>query len=225
MSTLVHSIETTTADGIEVRTVVREVYPHCYSVRCNGNEVGHECSGRADVLIEDGDTWASDLGAVEAAEQHASEHRDRGAQQAVEPTPWSISVADIALMRQLIAWRKSAGVELRPERGAWVDMTKPFRGGQRTITWADRDQWPNGDGEVGFASDYVTEQITWVRVSSLTEAVDILAAKGYVPVRFSSAYKAGWEAGEEDAEHGSDHGKFMAVAPAHTIARICAGRR
>jgi hypothetical protein len=190
MSTTIHTIETATKTGVVVTTTVIETYPQCYVVRCDGGSVGHECSDVEDVLVESGDTWELDTNAVEFAELHAIDHRDR-------PAPGlpaaGLSIADIALMRQLIAWRKEVGVEIRPERGAWVDMTKPFRGGQRWIT-RDMAASDSGEPEVGFGSDYATSPATWIRVSSLTEAVDILVAKGYVPARFSSAYLAGWDA-------------------------------
>lgn len=77
MSTLVHTIDTPVSAGPVVRTSVIEIYGGQYVVQCNGDEVGHECSGREDVRIEDGDTWSADNAVVEFAEMHAAEHRER----------------------------------------------------------------------------------------------------------------------------------------------------
>ena len=66
-----------TAAELDVTVRVVEVYPGCFGVVCNGNEVGHECSGREDVLIEPGDTWGQRENAVEFADRHVAEHEGR----------------------------------------------------------------------------------------------------------------------------------------------------
>jgi hypothetical protein len=46
--------------------------------------------------------------------------------------------------------------------------------------------------------DYHRAQYEWYRAHSVTEAVDLLAALGYLPARFSSAWWAGWNAAAMD---------------------------
>jgi len=53
-----------------------------------------------------------------------------------------------------------------------------------------------------------------VEPTSVTEAVDALVAFGFLPVRFSSAYRAGWDIGCGDMEHPLPAGaEFAAVVP------------
>jgi hypothetical protein len=63
------------------RRVVASVWPagpyEVYAVSCNGDAQGHECSSRQDILIEDGDTWASLDAAIEFAVEHVAEHEER----------------------------------------------------------------------------------------------------------------------------------------------------
>jgi hypothetical protein len=53
-----------------------------------------------------------------------------------------------------------------------------------------------------------------VRVVDVAEAVDVLAALGIVPARFSTAYRAGWDAGYEDSEQVVTPDAYRAVVPA-----------
>mgnify|MGYP001615376146 CR=1 FL=1 len=78
MSTLVHSIQTITADSHTVQTRAVEI-GGLFVVECNGDEVGHPCSGLASFAIEPGDTWEIDENAVAFAEWHAEEHFKREA--------------------------------------------------------------------------------------------------------------------------------------------------
>ena len=51
-------------------------------------------------------------------------------------------------------------------------------------------------------------------VASIAEAVDLLVALGIVPVRFSTAYRAGWDAGLQYAEVAHYGAEFTRVRPA-----------
>ncbi len=103
----------------------------------------------------------------------------------IETDPPKLTIKDIALMRQIIAWRKTVFVELRSTHGVWMKVGDPDD--RRAVTW--------DEGEVGLTSHYDRERMRWVGVTSLGQAVDVLVAFGYLPARFSTAYRDGWSAG------------------------------
>lgn len=51
-------------------------------------------------------------------------------------------------------------------------------------------------------------------VTSIAEALDVLAALGIVPARFSTAYRAGWDAYIEAEDSGVSGAPYRALAPA-----------
>lgn len=111
---------------------------------------------------------------------------------------------EIALMREIVKWRKANGVHYRG----------PSKIGQ-FIEWVGQEQavcFEILDGEIGWGP---IGQIygPWIAVGSVTEAVDLLVALGYLPARFSTAYRAGWDASAADAGFGTEH--FNSIAPVH----------
>lgn len=94
-----------------------------------------------------------------------------------------MSVAEIALMREIVRWRKAHGWLYQFWGARWVES----RSG-RAVTYE------SGDGEVGVTPNYHIRNYRWYPVESVTQAVDVLVAFGYLPARFSSAYRAGWDA-------------------------------
>lgn len=95
-----------------------------------------------------------------------------------------MSVAEIALMREIIAWRKTHGWQRSAWEGAWIEMAT----GRRVA--AD----PSAS-EVGVSAGRY-DSYRWHCVENVTQAVDLLATFGYLPARFSSAYRAGWHAAQ-----------------------------
>lgn len=107
--------------------------------------------------------------------------------------PVRLTTDEIGLMREIVKWRKSRvrhGLQetefvKRNVYGAphWIEYIT------RCEVWFDRkNEHPMAirrDGETW--SDVVPTQ-------SFTEAVDLLVAYGYLPARFSTAYRSGWEA-------------------------------
>lgn len=113
----------------------------------------------------------------------------------IETERRGIPATDVALMRQLIAWRKVNDIEFVKRRifGApyWVDSFGTTGPKRRQVAYDRKLETPMGvfDYDAGF---------TWLAPASLTQAVDLLVAFGYLPARFSSAYRAGWDAGQLD---------------------------
>jgi hypothetical protein len=92
---------------------------------------------------------------------------------------------EIALMREIVKWRKANGVHYRG----------PSKIGQ-FIEWVGQEQavcFEILDSEIGWGP---IGQIygPWIAVGSVTEAVDLLVALGFLPARFSTVYASGWNA-------------------------------
>ena len=106
-----------------------------------------------------------------------------------------LSEQDIALLRAIARWRRDNGVnyfQWRPGKGfgamtEWYLFTDRKR---RTVSYE-----PGDVPEVAVVRDYYGgEGFTVLPTSTVTETVDVLVALGFLPARFSSAYRAGWDA-------------------------------
>lgn len=97
---------------------------------------------------------------------------------------------DIALVREIVRWRRNHGVQFyrwpMKSFGRFSEW-HVYRGKKRVNVAfdsagisADRDYY--GDGRVDIPS------------GTVTETVDCLVAFGFLPPRFSSAYRRGWDA-------------------------------
>lgn len=129
---------------------------------------------------------------------HAGDHVPPSAD--VEEGPRPLTVAEIQLMRALIAWRKEHEIEFVRRRvyGApyWVDAYRRTAPGRREV-WNESGSY--GPGTFTMVTDRPHEHYLRTEATSLTQAVDVLVAFGYLPARFSSAYRAGWEAQAADS--------------------------
>lgn len=131
--------------------------------------------------------------------------------EAVRMTP-----ADIGVMREIIAWRKNREIEFVRNRTLgtyWVDAFGTTGAKRRSVAIEWRSAKPLGTA----ASSY--ESYEWFAPASFRQAVDMLVALGYLPARFSSAYRAGWHAAEvwydPDEAHGGDEFKRLFHDPAN----------
>lgn len=109
-----------------------------------------------------------------------------------------MTVDEIAVMREVVKWRKANGVEfylaaLSPLQGVpqgWASWShhKTINGRlhKREVSW-DRSQ-----AEIGEVSDYHAQSFRWHEVDSVQQAIDLLVVYGYLPLRFSLAYRGGW---------------------------------
>jgi hypothetical protein len=97
-----------------------------------------------------------------------------------------VTPAERTLLLALFRWARTEG---GMEWGRWAHRWSRQRGPREQWLGVDFD---SEDGE--YLSIYrgrVNARDYWV--GSLVEAVDVLAALGIVPARFSSAYRAGWD--------------------------------
>jgi hypothetical protein len=106
-----------------------------------------------------------------------------------------LATDEIALMREIIKWRKANGVRFFQWRpgvafGAFTEWERWSRGIRIRMAYEHAcggliivDTYgPGGGHEARF------------QPTSVIQAADLLVAYGYLPARFSSAYRAGWEA-------------------------------
>jgi hypothetical protein len=106
-----------------------------------------------------------------------------------------LTTDEIALLREIARWRRNHGGKLiynATQRGP-VGIEKE---NTEAIAWLSSGVDRYGRGEVGWTESNDLMPWRWYRVRTVTQAVDVLAAIGFLPVRFSSAYRAGWHAAE-----------------------------
>jgi len=123
-----------------------------------------------------------------------------------------MTVAEIAVMREIVKWRKAEGVRLWRSRkiGDFIDWRITRNG---NITYVVLEE-PTSRPELGYSRIGSSVADAWLTLGSFTEGVDLLVALGLLPARFSSAYAQGWTVGREEAEHPADAGAaFRAILP------------
>jgi hypothetical protein len=115
------------------------------------------------------------------------------------------SAQDVALLREIVSWRRRSGVDF-----AFGTATYRLPDG-RTISWGTNAFLPDERPmEIGLRMP--RDMIVWHQAATLTEMVDVAVAYGFLPERFSSAYRAGWNAGRAFmADEIEDIGIFPAV--------------
>lgn len=122
---------------------------------------------------------------------------------------------EIALMREIVLWRRNHGMDFVRRRVYGAPYWKDYAT-KREVWFQFRDVNPltvSRPGEYGDES--------WdVVVTSLTEAVDLLVAYGFLPARFSSAYRAGWRASQVWHEGPALHGDDVFRAMFHDLENI-----
>ena len=106
-----------------------------------------------------------------------------------------MTVAEIALMREIVRWRRNNGVRYRHlihtwdgGHGAKAPAVHVSVAGETMGVWRPH-------------ADDLRSHWTYLWVESFTQAVDLLVALGYLPPRFSSAYRAGWHAATVWEQH------------------------
>jgi hypothetical protein len=122
-----------------------------------------------------------------------------------------MTVAEIALMREIVKWRRGhADIDYNP---LWSQYRTNDGG---VVAWVALDA-DNDYPMVGVSPNYYgypqNTPMEWHRVHSFTEAVDLLVALGYLPARFSTAYRAGYEAGCAVGASATSMAEAEALAP------------
>jgi hypothetical protein len=97
-----------------------------------------------------------------------------------------LTTDEIALLRAIVRWRREMAIEYVAP-GQLLGEYRDSHGVR--VLW---DHVP--EPEVGFTRNARTQPIRWVAVDTLAETVDVLVAFGFLPSRFSSAYRDGWDA-------------------------------
>jgi hypothetical protein len=99
---------------------------------------------------------------------------------------------EIHLLRRIARWRREMGIRYDAAMPGYA-LSCYYDHNGTAVTW-DEDELADAAGwQLGMARNLADAPYHWVEVDSVTEAVDILAAKGLLPSRFSSAYRDGRE--------------------------------
>jgi hypothetical protein len=100
-----------------------------------------------------------------------------------------MTVAEIALMREIVRWRKNHDIDfVRRIVPYGAPYWKDYRSGQQ-VWFQPKEASPL----VVVAGRY--GDVSTVPANSVAQAVDALVAYGYLPQRFSSAYREGFDNG------------------------------
>lgn len=121
-----------------------------------------------------------------------------------------LTTDEIALLREVSRWRRNHKVsyfQWRPGKGfgvmtewkLWTDDPEAALGRRQTNVAYEPDRAHRDDPQpriVVTRNYYGGEEFRELPTRSVAETIDMLAALGYLPQRFSSAYRAGWHAAE-----------------------------
>jgi hypothetical protein len=106
-----------------------------------------------------------------------------------------MSTDEIALVREIVWWRRNHGIDfVRRINPYGAPYWKDYRTG-REVWYQAREQNP---------VSVVADRDAWpvvIHEGSVAQTVDVLVAYGYLPARFSSAYRAGWHAAQVWEQH------------------------
>jgi hypothetical protein len=106
-----------------------------------------------------------------------------------------MTAAEIGLLKEIVRWRRS-------HDGEYVYTWSRYRLiDGKSIAWLRVDSHATCM-KIGVSADFYREPFTWHRVRTIGEAVDLLVALGYLPMRFSSAYRAGYDIGRQHSNVG-----------------------
>lgn len=117
-----------------------------------------------------------------------------------------MSVEDIALLREIARWCRGSGPWPRVDYYArpkgdhsWSQRADlpglPYQAGRGAwVALEVRDTDDPGDAYAVLLYSKGSPVSDKIEVRSVTQAVDLLVALGFLPQRFSSAYRAGWHA-------------------------------
>lgn len=145
----------------------------------------------------------------------------------VEKVSMLASEQDVHLLREIAKWRRGHDVtffQWRPTGrnfGAFTEW-KQFRNTADGRVQFNVSYEPGGEWRyprLSVTSNYKRESVQELPVRTVTEAVDVLVALGFLPSRFSSAYRLGWDkangfAQAREARRWVAPSEFEACAPA-----------
>lgn len=109
-----------------------------------------------------------------------------------DETARRMTANEIALMREIIAWRKEHEIEFVRRRVMgtyWMDTFGRTGPARRSVAIELKHSW---DAPMGLC-DGRDSYYAWLAAESFTQAVDVLVAYNYLPARFSSVYRKAWD--------------------------------
>lgn len=107
-----------------------------------------------------------------------------------------LTVDEIAVLREIVAWRKNHDIDFWRAHGAlgrFVQWSEVGRDGRQvSIDFLFGDDGMYAEMTVGRKRELGGLKVTdrW----TVAQGIDVLVSLGYLPPRFSSAYRAGWDA-------------------------------
>jgi hypothetical protein len=130
-----------------------------------------------------------------------------------EDEPVRMTVEEIGLMREIVRWRRNHDIDrVRVRKLGWDYWVRyGFNGKTREEVWPE---FARGTMALTGGPDDPRS----VPVASLTQAVDVLVACGFLPARFSSAYRQGWNASAIWHDPEGDEAEFRRLF--HDLANI-----
>jgi hypothetical protein len=135
---------------------------------------------------------------------------------------------DVHLLREIAQWRRTHDVnyfQWRPGIGGFIEWYRYVDRRRRTVSFEPESDIGGAARLLATVDYYGSQELQRLPVTTVTEAVDVLVALGFLPARFSSAYRSGWDAatvwekceGDEPAFkrlfHDPDNISFPAVEP------------
>lgn len=122
-----------------------------------------------------------------------------------------MSVQEIALLKEVARWRRANGVRFfqwRPGVGFGVFSEWKRYDGRDAQTNVSYEPDRSGEEEkrprLLVARNYYRDELQVLPVATITEAIDVLVALGFLSPRFSSSYRAGWNASDSVIGVGND---------------------
>jgi hypothetical protein len=108
-----------------------------------------------------------------------------------------INEQDVHLLREIAKWRRAQGVNYFQWRpgvgfGVFTEWYRYMDGKRRTVSFEPGSM--SSAARLLATVDYHGRELQRLPVTTVTEAVDVLVALGFLPARFSSAYQSGWAA-------------------------------
>ena len=106
-----------------------------------------------------------------------------------------MTAAEMVVLREIVRWRRVTG-------GEYLHHASCLRLGDRSqIAWLATDSYATCM-KVGVSRDYAVQPYSWHRIDSVQQGIDLLVALCYLPMRFSSAYRAGYDIGRQHSNVG-----------------------
>jgi hypothetical protein len=106
---------------------------------------------------------------------------------------------DVHLLREIARWRRNHDVtyfQWRPGVGfgVFTEWYRYVNGNRRTVSYEPESDIGGAARLLATVDYYGGRELQRLPVRTVTEAVDVLVALGFLPARFSSAYRSGWDA-------------------------------